>query len=260
MAAPLSTANEQLYKLSEPLTLAGMPIPVLFLPFSSGAAPLDVASWDCDSVTVTGALTDADGDGIPVNASYNGRCTWSYSGGEGSFSGYWQYNDLNVQDPNDADPEAGIKVSGEVEWGFSGGGDSLTWTWTLTRHDLVKQGSQYDFDYEGSWQVDYNGDTYTFSYNLSGTWTPDDAQNPWGDGTLNAIGSFSGTDASCASGWDLEVSLSGVHYTGGLIDSGTASFSGTDCDGTSTSVTITWSAAQVCITVDSQDPVCVPNS
>ena len=259
VAAPLSTANEQLYKLSEPLALAGVPVPLLFLPLSSGATPLDVASWNCGTVTVTGTLTDADGDGIPVNATYNGRCNWSYSGTEGSFSGYWQYNNLKVQDPDDADPEAGIKVSGAVEWGYSGNGQSLTWTWTLTQHDFVKQGGGYDFTYVGQWDISAPDGNYTFSYDLSGSWTPDDPNNPWGDGTLNASGSFSGSGPNCT-GWSLQTTLTNVHYSAGRIDGGSASFSGTDCDGNATAFTVSWSPTEICVTVDSQQPICGPNS
>ncbi|WP_456446701.1 hypothetical protein [Oceanithermus sp.] len=261
VAATLSVANEQLYKISEPLQLAGMPVPLLIVPFSTGAVPLDVASWDCGSVTVAGTLTDADGDGIPVSATYNGRCTWSYSGTEGSFSGYWEYRNLKVEDPNDADSEAGIKVKGVVEWGYSGGGQSLTWIWTLTQHDFVKQGSGYAFTYTGNWQIVVNGsDNYTFDYNLSGTWVPDDANSPWGDGTLNASGSFSGSGTGCT-GWSLQATLTDVHYSAGRIDGGSASFSGNDCDGTTTSFTVSWSPSEICVTVDPQQPpICGPNS
>ncbi|ADR37476.1 hypothetical protein Ocepr_2025 [Oceanithermus profundus DSM 14977] len=258
VAGTLSTANEQLYDVSAPLGRVGIPVPLLLLPFSSGTAPLDVASWDCGSVTVTGTLTDTDGDGIPVNATYDGRCSWSYSGTEGSFSGYWEYRNLKVQDPDDADPAAGIKVNGVVEWGYSGGGQSLTWTWTLTQHDFVKQSGGYGFTYVGNWRIVVNDtDNYAFDYNLSGTWAPDTATDPWGNGTLNASGDFSGSGPACT-GWSLQATLSGVHFNGGMIDGGSATYTGTDCDGTSVTFDVTWTPTQVCITAGG-NTICVPN-
>ena len=259
VAESLSAANDQLIRAAQPLALAGVPVPVPLVPLSDAVAPLDTAAWNCEGVTVSGTLTDADADGIPVDATYNGRCTWSYSGSEGTFSGYWEYRNLVVQDPDDADPEAGIQSSGTVEWGYEGGSQPLVWTWTLTQHDLVKQAGGYGFTYKGRWQVVVNAtDNYTFDYDLTGAWVPDDATNPWGDGTLDATGSFSGDGPDCTNGWSLTVSLSGVHFTAGKIDAGTADYSGTDCDGASAAVHVRWSATEVCVTVGTNE-VCVPN-
>jgi len=249
----LTAANEQLYRVESPLLLAGVPVPVLGIaPFSAGLAPQDVASWNCTGVTVTGDASDPDGDGIPANATYNGKCTWSYSGGGGSVSGYWEYRNVNVQDPNNADPKAGVKVQGTIEWGVSSSSGSFTSTWTITQHDLVRNGNVYDFTYKGNWTLTVNNSgAYTFDYQLSGTWTPVNANQPWTAGTMDATGSFSGSGPGC-NGWSLNVTLSGVHDNGTKIDGGTATFSGTDCDGNSASVTVEWSSSQVCVTAGGQ--------
>jgi len=259
VAEVLSAANSQLYRLEQPLS-ALVPVPTLGLaPFAVGIAPLDTADWDCSPVTVTGDASDPDNDGIPVNATYNGKCTWSYSGSGGSFAGYWEYENVNVQDPDSDDPQAGVKVKGKVEWGITSTASSVASTWTITQHDLVKQGDDYKFDYVGNWVVTADGDTYSFNYDLSGTWTPDDMDDPWGDGTVNAEGRFGGSSSSCATGWSFSVNLSGVHLTADKIDAGTANYSGTDCDGDTTTVSVTWSATEVCITTDG-NTVCVPNN
>ena len=244
----LQAADAQLYRIAEPLALAGVPVPTMPFLFASGVAPLDTATWNCDNVTTTGNLSDADDDGIPVNATFNGKCTWSYSGSEGSVSGSWEFQNLNVQDPDDADPTSGVKVSGKVIWSFSAGGSTITWTWNLTRHDFVKQSGSYGFTYEGSWSVATNDGSYTFEYDLTGTWTPNDPSDPWGDGVLNAEGQFNASGPNCASGWHLNVTLSNLDFRGDKIVSGNASFSGTNCDGDSGWIRINWSATQICFT------------
>jgi len=240
IASVLGAANEQTYKLAEPLSAAGIPVPALTMPLSDGVAPLDTASWNCDAVTATGNLTDADNDGIPVNATFNGRCTWNYSGEEGSLVGYWEYQNLKVEDPNDADASGGIRVGGKIVWGYSGGGTEMTITWTI-KHDLLKSGAHYDFTYKGDWQINISGQTSAFSYNYHGTLTPDDMDNPWGNGTVTASGSFGGTSAGCESGWSVTLSLSGVHFAECGIDSGSADFTVAACDGHTCTIHISWS-------------------
>jgi hypothetical protein len=259
VAGVLNAANGQLFRINGPLAMAGLPVPVLgFTPFSSGVAPLDTANWSCDGVTASGDQTDADEDGIPVNATYNGRCTWSYSGGNGSISGYWEFNDLNVQDPDDNDPTAGVKASGTVEWGITSQEGSVTFRWQIDKHDLIKASGGYSFVYKGLWTINVTGEgEYTVNYDLSGTWAPYEANIPWGDGVMNATGSFSGSGPDCANGWTLNVTLTNLHFVGDKIVDGSATFSGTDCDGNSSSVTVNWSSDQVCVSFDSH-AACYP--
>ena len=259
----LTAANAQLYRVESPLSLAGLPVPVLGLtPFSVGLIPQDAASWSCTGVTVTGNARDPDGDGIPVDATYNGKCTWSDNGSNGSVTGYWEFNDLNIQDPDSGDPVAGVKVHGTIEWGLTSSDGSVTSTWEIDRHDFVKNGRTYDFDYQGTWTVTIeNVGTYTTDYNLKGTWTPDDPEHPWYVGTINVekgYGTFKGSGPTCTKGWSLDVTLTNVHDNGTKIDGGTATFSGTDCEGNSASFSVTWSPSQVCVTVGGHTS-CGPN-
>ncbi len=249
-AGVLDTAYLQLYQITEPLALAGVPfLPVPFL--SQGVAPLDTASWNCSSVTVSGNTTDADNDGIPVDATYNGGCAWSYSGGGSSVSGSWEFKNVHVKDPNDADPSAGLKASGEIVWTLRVSGSSTyTFTWHFNKHDLVHNGSKWDFSFDGYWRASDGIDTYTVTYNFGGSWTPDDPNRPFEAGTMNASGTFESTGPGCSDSWHLNVTFSGVHDNGTKIDRGTATFSGTDCEGNSATLTVTWSATQVCVTYE----------
>ena len=256
-ATPLGVASEQLYRLSQPLALAGVPAPAMIMPFSEGVTALDTANWNCDAVTASGDLTDADGDGIPVNATYDGRCTWSYSGEGGSLSSFWRFDDLNIQDPSDHDEDAGVKASGAVSWGVSGAGTNVTVNWNLERHQLFRHGGSYDFAYKGSWTVTTDSGNFTFSYDLSGTWTPSSGDDPWGDGTMTASGDFGGSGPGCA-GWSSSVRLSGVVFDGGKVIGGTATVTVTDCSGSTETATITWSADRVCVSVDNH-AACAPN-
>ncbi|WP_457630384.1 hypothetical protein [Oceanithermus sp.] len=253
-ASTLNTVSEQLQKIQQPLALAGFPVEPVGAPLSGGVAPLDTASWNCDEVQVTGNLTDVDRDNIPVDATYNGKCTWSYTSAGGSVNGSWEFKNMEVKDPNDSDPDAGISVTGSIVYTISASDSgTITWTWNFDKHSFVKNGATYNFDYEGSWEVSSDGGTFSFNYTLIGTWAPDDASDPWGDGVLNVTsGSFSG---SCDSGsWNVSFTITNAHYSGGRIISGSASFTGTDCDGNSASISVTWSADQVCINGN-----CYPN-
>jgi len=133
----------------------------------------------------------------------------------------------------------------------------MTLTWTLNRHEFVKEGASFRFAYEGRWDAELSAGSITTNYAFSGTWVPDDAANPWGDGTLNGNGNYSGAGPSCPS-WSVSTSVTNVHYTGGKIDAGSASFSGTDCDGETSSGTVNWTASEVCITIEGQQ-YCYPN-
>ncbi len=241
VAGVLGVANQQLMKTEEPLMRAGIPVPMLPIkPFSAGPAPLDTASWDCSGVTVSGDTTDADDDGVPVDATYDGRCTWSYGGDGGSVSGYWEYDHVRVQDPNDHDADAGVKVSGTIRWGIHTMDGSIEATWRIVKHDLIKSGNARNFDYKGAWTFVVGGETYTVNYDLSGTWTPDDPSDPWGNGAVSASGSFSGAGPDCAGGWGVTFSLNALHFADCGIDGGSASYTVKDCDGNTCTLNVSW--------------------
>ncbi len=241
VADVLAAANGQLFKIEGLLEEVGIPVPMLpFAPFSGGVAAMDTASWNCSDVRVTGNATDADRDGIPVNATYDGRCTWSVSGSGGSASGYWEYQNVNVQDPDDHDPDAGVRVKGTVVWGIETADSSVDFTWNIVTHELVKSGGSHNFNYEGSWTISVDSETYTVNYDMSGTWSPDDPDDPWGNGTMTAEGSFSGTGPDCAGGWSVTFNLNALHFADCGIDGGSASYTVTDCGGDTCTLTVNW--------------------
>ena len=249
VAEPLSISNQQLYKISQPLARAGVPAPVFISPFAKSVSALDTAEWNCSKVTATGNLTDGDNDGIPVDAVYNGKCTWGYSNGSGSATGYWEFKALRVQDPNDRDPDAGVKASGSIVWGVESGGNSITFTWKLDKHNLERQGGGHKFDFKGTWTIAGSGDTYIFNYDMSGDWTPDSSSDPWGDGVMNARGSFSGSGPSCTS-WSTSFTLTSVHFSEDEINSGSGVYDVTDCGGNTAHIEVNWATRQICVTAD----------
>ena len=246
-AEPLAISSEQIYKLNQPLAMAGVPAFIIPMPLTEGVSSLDASDWDCSGVSISGNLGDADSDGIPINAVYDGRCTWEYP--DVSMSGYWEFDNLNIQDPSDSDPDAGIIASGGAAWSVTSSGSTLTLTWTFNKYELSKEGGNYDFTYEGSWRVTDGTNTYTFNHDLTGTWTPDDASDPWNDGVMSSVVAFNGSGPSCAS-WSANMQLNSAHYVDDKIINGSARFSLTDCSGDTSSGSISWSTTQVCVTVD----------
>ena len=246
VALALYAADLQLYRIAYPLSYAGFPLPLMPFQF------LPAATWTCGSVHVSGNLSDADNDSVPKHAVFDGRCTWSISGEGGTVTGYWEFQNLSVQDPNDGDPNAGIQANGKVVFAVQSPEDDVTWSWDLTHHDFVKRTNDYAFTYEGTWQIEADGKTYTFNYDLEGTWNPDDASDPWGDGVLSAEGSFDGGGPDCAADWRSSVTLSDLRFQGDKIVAGSAYFSGTNCDGDSGWVRINWSATQICFTTEDE--------
>ncbi len=252
VALALYAADLQIYRIAYPLYYADFPMPLMPFQF------LPAATWTCGSVHVNGDLSDSDNDSIPKHAIFDGRCTWSITGEGGTVTGYWEFQNLSVQDPNDGDPNAGIQANGKVVFAVQSPEDNVTWSWELTHHDFVKRTDDYAFTYEGTWQIEADGKTYTFNYDLEGTWNPTDPDDPWGDGTLNAEGNFSGTAADCPSGWSTSVRLTAIQYQGGKIVGGTANLTAHDCDGHTEQITVTWHPTRVCVKVNSEPEVCQP--
>ncbi|WP_457630382.1 hypothetical protein [Oceanithermus sp.] len=190
VVANLSAGAGQLEEMNSALNNTGL----VFAPSFFGAgevAPLDTDYWSCSNEQVTGDATDADNDGIPVNATYVADC--SISGSTGSLT--WHIN-LTAVDGNDGDPRGGYAINGKVAWVYDSAGENSSWTWNITRHNLTKTATGYDFVYEGSWvsssTASDEGDM-TLSYNLNGSWTPADPNATtgyWTNGTLNVDGTY----------------------------------------------------------------------
>jgi len=190
VVANLSSGAGQLEEMNGVLNQANI-IPML-QPFGAGeVTPLFVGNWSCSNEQVTGDATDADNDGIPVNATYVADCSLSDS----SSSLTWHVN-LTAVDNDDSDPQGGYAISGQVTWTFTSSGEDYTWTWNITHHDLVKTATGYSFTYVGNWAMSsstHSEANMTLSYDLSGSWTPADPNATtgyWTNGTLNASGNY----------------------------------------------------------------------
>jgi len=243
------------YRAAYPTALVGVPVPLIppyaLLPYG----------WDCAGVTVTGNPTDFDGDGVPVNATYNGGCSVTGTGNGVTVTLSWNFKDVTVQDPDDRDPGAGVKANGEVQWVLTVNDKSYTLTWTITKYEFLHENTRFTFDYEGRWVLSADGETGTVNYAFDGSWTPDDSDDPFAAGTLNGNVHYDVTDPDCARGWQVDGTLTGVHSTEEKIDGGTAEITLTDCDGEQESMTVTWSESQICVQVQGEagPPICAPN-
>jgi len=223
------------------------PAPPIFLPALvplGGGASTPVAqgfSWTCTGVQSSGDLSDPDHDGIPTNAHYTGHCTVN-DPQAGTFS--WSL-DFYIADAANSDPRAGFRSHGSVVWEAAGEGKM---TWTITHHDVVKQANSaaYDLTYEGKWQYqDYQDSSNdgSISYDLSGTWTPDNPSassfiDLWNSGTLDVSGSVTFSGGGCTTTTNLSFNL---HYDdSGCADRGSVSYSGQDCDGHACNVAASW--------------------
>jgi len=238
-----ATYDQMFSELAADIPHLGIVNPTL-LSTSNGVAPLDTLTWDCTGVSATGNLTDADNDGIPANATYNGSCSWSYTSPEVTASFEWKLRDVNIEDADETDPIAGFRAKGEVVWEWTINSESGSITWNFDPHDWVRDGDHWNLDYEGEITWQSGGESGTLDYDLSGTWTPDDSNDPWGSGNLELSGDFTWTEGTCTS--TLEITYAEVHYNDdGAIDSGRLDFTVTEvCDdgsGDSVSCTLTWS-------------------
>ena len=223
------------------------PVPPVILPApvplgnGAGAPVAQGFNWTCTGVQSSGNLSDPDRDGIPTNAHYTGHCTVS---DPQSGTVNWTL-DFYIADAANNDPRAGFRSHGSIVWEVAGQGKL---TWTITHHDVVKRTNStvYDLTYEGSWRYeDYQDGSNdgSISYDLSGTWTPDDPNaanfiDLWGSGTLALDGSVTFKDSSCTATVDLSFNL---HFdANGCADHGSVSYNGQDCDGHACNVSASW--------------------
>ncbi len=237
----LSGELSRLNQLVLPLAQMGVPVPLIPFPFSSqGLGPLDTWSWNCTGLQPTGDLRDGDRDGVPVDARYNGRCTYTSGSGEAT----WEYQDLRVQDPNDSDPLAGFRVGGRIvfSWQFTANNRIHTGSlsWDITELSHIRQGSTWNLTYRFTWTLSLEGQpAYVVAYDSTGTWTPDNpGDGPWGrTGQLTLQGSLTVRESNnplVGINWNVN-----VHIASCGVDSGTISVTYTDPNGRTCSFTIT---------------------
>ncbi len=219
-----------------------LPIPPFLIGSPFGAPlTLDTFAWDCRDVTATGNLSDPDDDGIPADAHYSGYC--SVTGNGTTFK--WTLN-YDLKDANSADPLSGFSASGQITWEAVG---QAKLVWTINKHEVAKSGGGYNLIYQGNWEyTDYTdpNNNATVNYDFSGTWTPDDPNGSSLQDIFNRAGTFdmSGSldvNGSCTA--HASFNTFNIHFNDDYCaDSGNINVSGTDCDGNSYTVSVSWSS------------------
>lgn len=145
-------------------------------------APTYLLSQGSCEPDISGDTTDADMDGIPVNATFNYDCNISYPGGTMEYLGT-----LALKDKDDSDPTGGFYCSGDLHYKQEGL-QNIEWRQNF-EIDVNKSGGAYSgeisfgFEYQG---IEWNAD-FEFTYN------PEDPTDPYVAGTLNFEGTYSFT-------------------------------------------------------------------
>jgi len=166
-------------------------IPFSFIPMDNGffdvfASP--VSDWDCSESTVSGDPSDADDDGIAKNATYNIKCTKK-------FTNLPMFRDavivertgtLTMKDADDNDPTSGYTSTGDITYSYMNG------TFT-TEHKFnrswTKQNGTYAYNHTNSWTWSAGDTSYGVEHAHAGSYTPDDANDPFAAGQLSETAS-----------------------------------------------------------------------
>ena len=208
---------------------------------------------DCH-VDASGSLADADHDLVPKDATFNGSCSWSITLDVVNVTVTWGFDDFKIQDPDDNNPNAGYRASGGMSWELQAGpGSEYTLELSVTRHELVWKADQslYTYEYTGAftWR-DEDDAEHRDAYHLTGTWKPEDTDDPWFYGwqTIDE-GSKIEDQEPGGSGWVTEHELdlqtnAALHFTEQGIESGELEATFIDYGTTppqSCNLTITWS-------------------
>jgi len=212
--------------------------------------PLAPAAADSQCVTLTGDPTDADGDGIPVNATLTYACTNTFLGLTGQLTGT-----LAVTDDDPA----------VAAWKFTG-------TAALHASLTAANGASITSDRDGTLTATQSGATFGLAHDVdvvtvfegarannpanitvteSSAWTlsfmPTISWTPGGvivDGNLDASGAWTVTVGSATAAATLAtptpLSLSPLCET--RVTAGTVTASFTDATGADRTITVTWTA------------------
>ncbi len=139
-----------------------------------------VSEWDCSESTVSGDATDADDDGIAVDATYEIKCTVGF----GKFAAVERTGTLVMKDANDNDPYSGYHAEGDITYTIGKGiftvNHKFNRTWT-------RSDSGYDYEHSSSWSWGSStptpgsskttGESHTIKYAHAGSYTPDQDDN-----------------------------------------------------------------------------------
>ncbi len=229
------------------------PVPA-FIPYLNALDPYsnELPFADCQ-VNVAGSLADADHDLVPEGATFNGSCSWQVTVEGKTITLTWTFSNFRIEDPNDHNPNAGYRASGDMSWRLQVTGElDQTVELSISHHDLVWDAHQglYTYDYTGTltWRDEDNNE-HRDAYRLTGTWKPEDTNDPWlyGWQTIDEESKFEDQEKESGS-WvtkhELDLwTISALHFVERGIESGelVAKFidKTTDPEQTCT-VTFTW--------------------
>jgi len=144
-----------------------------------------VSEWDCSASTVSGDATDADDDGIAVNATYTIECTKGFDGLPmiGDFVTVEKTGTLTMQDADDDDPTSGYTSTGDITYTYMDG--SFTTEHQFSRNWTGNASSGYTYQHSNSWTWAADDEmSYKVEHSHSGSYSPDDASEPFAAGQL----------------------------------------------------------------------------
>ncbi|MEX2541663.1 MAG: hypothetical protein WD314_07635 [Trueperaceae bacterium] len=186
----------QLAMLQEPMqiqtasvtTLSGaqVPRPLVNTLSTSGIS----AQQTDDCVVESGNTTDADGDSVPVNATYTYDCS---SAPEDSYQ-YSLTGSASLADKNDNDSNSGYSMKmTALEYQFGQGSDSATLTFDLD-FDLTISGATYDAVFDFGFSATGPDGSFTIGFDFDQTYLADNQADPFASGNLSFTGNLNLND------------------------------------------------------------------
>ncbi len=202
-----------------------------FPSFGSGSSGVSAQSQNCSQLQETGNSADADGDGVPVNASYTFNCSFA----DGTYQGT-----VSARDDNDSDPLSGFDFCTGTfgESGCTREPLNITYTYSgtsFTLHHIL----DLNIDWSGGSyiyttlfaqnQYTYGGQNLTWTLegnNFSYTPDSDGDNDPFDAGTYD--GQINITLSSPDVNTSLTIQFNNVHFgtcSDGGADRGTVTIS-----------------------------------
>ncbi len=141
------------------------------------------STWDCSGSSASGDTSDNDGDGVPVDASYDIQCSKAFDNlpGVSGEALVQRSGTLKLADKDDNDPYSGFKAEKDITYSYTQAGQTYTAEHSFKR-DWSKSGNGYTFNHENAWSWDANKITSA----TSGDYTPDDLDSPFEAGNLTS--------------------------------------------------------------------------
>jgi len=161
-------------------------LPFSFMPDVYGfidvfESPLD--DWSCDETSTSGDTSDADDDGIAVNAAYTIECTKGFDGLPfiADVVTVTKTTTLTMKDADDSDPTSGYVSTGDVVYSYLD--DAFTAEHKFDR-SWTKGSDSYNYDNADEWIWSSGDGSMSTKQSRSGTYTPDDMDDPFAAGWI----------------------------------------------------------------------------